>query len=115
MFSAVASDEAFVALASRSLRFWSAAESAKHFEVSHLKKDAENAANLAKLEIASLKSSNEELKAQLAKISADLAAANEKVKGIAEKALESASSQRTLAEVSMLQQTRQDNGVSRKS
>ena len=90
-------------------------ETSKHFEVTALKKEAEANEKLARFEIENLKAANADLKETIAKLSADLAAANEKVKGIAEKALESASSQRTLAEMSVMTQNRQDNGVSRKS
>jgi poly(A) polymerase Pap1 len=60
-----------------------------------------------------LKESIAKLTAQNTELAVQLASANSQVKSIAEKALESASGTRTLAEVTSLVQNRQDNGAPR--
>lgn len=87
--------------------------SSKHFEVSHLKKDMDAAKAMSDMQIASLKEANAKLADQVVKLSAELSAANAQVKSIAEKALDSSSGQRTLAEVTSLMQNQQGNGAQR--
>lgn len=88
-------------------------DASKHFEISHLKKDAEAAAQLANLKITTLGESLAQAHQQIRALGQDLASANTQVKSIAEKALESSSGQRALSEVTSLMQSRQENGTSR--
>lgn len=84
-------------------------------EVEILRKDAEAEKKLLTAQVANEQAESQRLRAQVADLTTKLAEANAKVTEIATKALESASGQRTLAEIQSFQGTRQDPNSGAKS
>lgn len=76
-----------------------------------LRKDAETAKQMADMQIATLKGQLDSALAQLQQANARIAESDSKVAKIAEKALESASGQRTLSELQQFQGASRDNGA----